>query len=173
MTGMWGESSGYDVDVENEQVHVDVQLLNRPVRYEPFETFPQPAGAECVFLGRTRIEQHPEHGRLERLAYEAYEPLAEKTLQSLAQRAAERFDCLAVRIHHTIGEVLVGEASVLVQTVCGHRQQSFEATRFLIDRLKLEAPIWKRELWADGTTWSEGAPVDAPQQMNPQGTQQC
>ncbi len=67
---------------------------------------------------------------------------------------------MLVRIHHAVGEVPVGEASVLVQVVCGHRAKAFEACRFLIDRLKATAPIWKQELWADGTSWSKGTPVD-------------
>ena len=55
-----------------------------------------------------------------------------------------------------------GDASVLVQVACGHRAESFEACRFLIDALKAQVPIWKREEWADGTTWSEGTPAEGP-----------
>ena len=103
-----------------------------------------------------------EHGRLRRLRYEAYRPMAERVLNDLAARAAEQFDCLGVRIHHALGEVAVGQASVLVQVMCSHRGEAFAACRFLIDALKKEAPIWKREEWADGTSWSEGAVVETP-----------
>ena len=139
---------------------LDVQILDHPVEAQSFDPFPQPAGGECIFLGRTRLEHHDEHGALTRLGYEAYAPMAEKVLTKLAGEAAARFGCLAVRIHHAIGDVPPGEASVLVQVVTGHRAEAFDACRFLIDRLKLEAPIWKREQWADGTTWSPGAPVE-------------
>ena len=142
---------------------IDVRLLDEPVRYIPFEPFPQPAGAECVFLGRSRAETHPEHGDLVRLGYEAYRPMAQRVLEDLARRAVQRFDCLAVRVQHAVGDVPLGEASVLVQVVCGHRGEAFDACRFLIDALKAEAPIWKRELWADGATWSEGAAIDPPE----------
>jgi len=138
---------------------IDVRLLDEPVHAVPFDPFPQPAGGECVFLGRTREETHPEHGRLVRLSYEAYRPMAERVLVTLAERAAERYGCLAVRLHHALGDVPPGDASVLVQVVGGHRGESFDACRFLIDALKLEAPIWKREEWEDGATWSEGTPV--------------
>ncbi|MCP3906155.1 MAG: molybdenum cofactor biosynthesis protein MoaE [Planctomycetes bacterium] len=138
---------------------IDVRLLDQPARHVPFDPFPQPAGGECVFLGRTREEVHPEHGRLVRLSYEAYRPMAERVLHDLARRAVERFGCLAVRLHHALGEVPPGDASVLVQVVAGHRGESFDACRFLIDALKSEAPIWKREVWEDGATWSEGTPV--------------
>jgi molybdopterin synthase catalytic subunit len=142
---------------------IDVQLLDEPVRALTVDPFPQPAGAECVFLGRSRAEEHPEHGALVKLRYEAYRPMAERVLLDLAGRAADRFECLAVRLHHALGDVPLGEASVLVQVVCGHRAEAFEACRYLIDALKAEAPIWKREHWADGTTWSEGAPVSVPE----------
>jgi molybdopterin synthase catalytic subunit len=140
---------------------IEVRLLDEPAGPVPFEPFPTAAGGECVFLGRTRLETHPEHGPLVRLSYEAYRPMAERTLRDIAAKAVERFGCLAVRVHHALGPVEPGAASVLVQVACGHRAESFEACRFIIDALKAEAPIWKREEWADGTTWSEGSPAGA------------
>ena len=141
---------------------IDVQLVRGPVQDESWQPFPQPAGAECVFFGRTRAESHPEHGSLTRLHYEAYEEMALRVLSDLARDAVSRFGCLAVRIRHAIGEVPVGEASVAVNVVCGHRDNSFEACRFLIDALKASAPIWKQEVWADGKTWSPSASIPAP-----------
>lgn len=149
----------YDVRMMADERILDVQLLDHPVRYEPFATFPQPAGGECVFLGRTRVEEHPEHGRLVRLSYEAYEPLAMAAMRQLADQAVANHDCLAVRLHHTIGDVPPGEASVLVQVAGGHRGSVFDACRFLIDALKERVPIWKREVWEDGSTWAEGTPA--------------
>jgi molybdopterin synthase catalytic subunit len=142
---------------------IDVRLVDGPVRYEPIEPFPPPAGAESVFLGRTREERHADHGDLQRLEYEAYAAMAERVLREIAREALERFRCRAVRVHHAIGDVPPGEASVLVQVVTAHRSEAFDACRFLIDELKKRAPIWKREQWADGTTWSTGQPVAAPE----------
>lgn len=143
---------------------VDVQLLEHPVEPTPLSPFPADAGAECVFLGRTRVETHAHHGRLVMLRYEAYRPLALGVLRELADEAVRRFSCACVRVHHAVGDVPPGAASVLVQVAAGHRAEAFEAGRFLIDELKRKAPIWKQEHWADGTTWSEGAAVggDAP-----------
>lgn len=141
-------------------IGLDIQLLNAPVRYVPVDAFPPPAGAECVFLGRTRIETHPRHGRLVRLAYEAYQPMALRVLTDLAQAAGAQFGCLFIRVHHALGEVPPGEASVLVQTVCARRDAAFASCRQLVDLLKSQAPIWKREHWADGSTWSAGVPVN-------------
>lgn len=147
-----------------DQPLIDIRLLNEPVRAVAFDPFPQPAGAECIFLGRTRAETHPEHGELVRLTYEAYADMAERVLRALADQCAQRYPCRAIRVHHAIGDVPPGEASVLVQIVCGNRGDAFDACRFLIDALKREAPIWKKEVWADGETWSEGM---AAQQQTP------
>jgi molybdopterin synthase catalytic subunit len=138
---------------------IDVRLLDHPACAHELESFPPSCGAECVFLGRTRRERHEQHGELVKLTYEAYRPLAERTMRELADEAVARFDGRAVRLHHAIGDVAVGQASVLVQVACGHRDTAFASCRFLIDELKARVPIWKREVWADGTTWAEGVPV--------------
>src|SRR5438552_3761855 len=113
---------------------IDVRLVDHPVRPIDFEPFPQPAGGECIFLGRTREERHPRHGPLLRLSYQAYHPMAEAVLRRLAQQSIEDYGCLAVRIHHAIGMVPPGEASVMIQVVCAHRSAAFVACQFLIDR---------------------------------------
>ncbi len=138
---------------------IDVQIRQGPVERREAGAFSAQGGGECVFLGRTRRDVHETHGPLVRLSYEAYRPLAERTLRDLAEEAQRRFGCLSIRVHHAVGDVPVGEASVLVQVVCPHRDEAFTACRFLIDRLKATAPIWKREEWSDGTTWAPGVPV--------------
>ncbi|HWB19143.1 MAG TPA: molybdenum cofactor biosynthesis protein MoaE [Phycisphaerales bacterium] len=138
---------------------LDVQLLHHPVTVIPFDPFPSPAGAECIFLGRTRMETHPVHGVLRRLSYEAYESMAINILNELARSSVHQHGTMAIRLHHALGEVPIGCASVLVQVVAGHRDMAFQSCRFLIDQLKSRAPVWKREVWADGTTWSQGIPV--------------
>lgn len=137
---------------------LDVRLCDGPVSIQPWLDAP-PGGGECIFLGRTRAEAHPLYGGLDRLSYEAYRPMAERILRDLASQAVERFGCRAVRIHHAVGEVPVGYASVLIQVMTDHRAEAFEACRFLIDAVKARAPIWKREVWASGMTWSPGAAV--------------
>ena len=96
---------------------IDVQILDHPVQAQPVEPFPESAGAECSFLGRTRLEVHPEHGRLVRLSYQAYIPLARHTLSDLAEQASRQFECDMVRIHHAVGEVPIG--AVLVDGIGG------------------------------------------------------
>lgn len=149
--------NAYHTLVTNSEPIIDIKLVNHPVSVSAIKPFPEQAGAECIFLGRTRSDTHPDHGNLVRLEYEIYTTMAVQQLQDLAQQAINQFDCLAVRIHHSLGTVQIGEASVLVQVVCDHRDSSFKACRFLIDQLKQVVPIWKREMWADGYTWSESA----------------
>lgn len=141
--------------------HIDIQIRRGPVSpVDPPRL--EGGGGECVFLGRTRLETHAEHGALRCLDYEAYDDMAVSQLTELAHEAIARFACQFVRVHHSTGEVPVGDASVLVQVVCGHRAEAFEACRFLIDALKEKVPIWKREVWERGTSWSPGHAVVDP-----------
>jgi molybdopterin synthase catalytic subunit len=138
---------------------IDVRMCDGPVTSVELRPWPGAAGGECVFFGRTRFETHPDHGDLVLLHYDAYAEMAVARLRELAQQSMATHGAIAVRIHHAVGDVPVGEASVLVQVAAGHRAEAFEACRFLIDALKKDVPIWKQERWADGTTWSDGAPV--------------
>lgn len=118
--------------------------------------WPDDCGAECVFLGRTRRETHPQFGRLVRLEYEVYAPMARRLLEAMARDAAMRWHCRAVRLVHAQGAIDPGEASVAIQVATPHRGEAFAACRYLIDRLKHELPIWKREVWERGETFVEG-----------------
>lgn len=124
---------------------------------------PHDCGAECIFIGRTRGETHPNHGALLRLEYEMYEPMAAKLLREMAEQAAARWVCGSVRIVHAKGAVPLGEASVVIQVVTPHRAASFEACRHLIEKLKQELPVWKREIWERGETFVEGWSVKSDQ----------
>ncbi len=117
---------------------------------------PTACGAECVFIGKTRGETHPDHGDLLRLEYDMYEPMAARLLRDMARDAAARWNCGAVRIVHAKGPVGLGEASVVIQALTPHRADAFDACRHLIDRLKQELPVWKREIWQRGETFVEG-----------------
>jgi molybdopterin synthase catalytic subunit len=108
------------------------------------------AGAVVLFLGTTRGVTD---GRATlALDYEAYDEMAERILRQLANQAAEQWPIISCRIVHRLGRVPPGEPSVAVVVSTPHRNEAFEAGQWLIDRLKESVPIWKRELWADGTT---------------------
>lgn len=135
-------------------------LIQTGLQHGPVAAIDLPAqpgcGGECVFLGRTRAETHPEFGELLRLDYEAYAQMAERKLEQLAQRIAQDHGCHAVRLVHATGPVPVGAASVVIQTLTPHRPAAFAACRDAIDTLKLEVPIWKREIWEKGESFVKG-----------------
>jgi molybdopterin synthase catalytic subunit len=113
------------------------------------------AGGLSLFVGTTR--RWTGDNETVRLAYDAYAPMAAKTMHALADEAATRWSVLKVAVHHRLGEVPPPEASVVIGVACAHRAAAFEACRWLIDTLKAEVPIWKREHYADGSTeWVQG-----------------
>ncbi len=107
------------------------------------------AGAVCTFLGTVR--EITGDLRTVALAYEAYPEMAKRKLAELEQEARQRWPVIDLAIVHRVGDLGLGEVSVVVAVSCPHRQDSFEACRWLIDTLKEVVPIWKKESWADGT----------------------
>lgn len=117
------------------------------------------AGGIDLFVGTTR--RWTDGQETVRLAYDAYAPMAAKTMRELADEAAARWPVHRVCLMHRLGEVPVAEASVIVGVACAHRDEAFAACRWLIDTLKAQVPIWKREHFADGTTeWVQGQMPD-------------
>lgn len=107
------------------------------------------AGAVVVFQGMTR--------EVTRLDYEAYREMAEPQIEAILRECAERHGLEAAAAEHRIGPVPLGESSVIVAVSAGHREEAFAAAREAIDRIKAEAPIWKREVDSDGSArWVEG-----------------
>ncbi len=84
------------------------------------------------------------------LEYEAYESMAITVLQQLAGEAQVRWGTGAIAIHHRVGRLQIGETAVLIVVAAPHRHEAFEASEWLMDRIKEVAPIWKKEIWADG-----------------------
>ena len=107
------------------------------------------AGGLALFVGITR--QWTEGRETERLRYEAYEPMALAELGRLADEVTARWPVATCCLLHRLGEVPVAEASVVVGVATPHRAEAFAACRWLIDTLKERVPIWKREVFADGT----------------------
>ena len=108
------------------------------------------AGAVVLFLGTTR--QFTRGRETASLDYECYPAMAERKLAELEAEARRRWSLVECVIVHRIGHVPLGEASVAIAVSTPHRQDTFEAGKWLIDTLKERVPIWKRERWADGTT---------------------
>jgi molybdopterin synthase catalytic subunit len=105
-------------------------------------------GAVVTFAGTTR--NHNQGAAVLSLRYEAYPEMVQKVLCAIFEEAIKRFPITRARIAHRLGEVPIGEASVVVVVTSPHRGPAFDACRYLMDRLKNEAPIWKQELLAEG-----------------------
>lgn len=115
-------------------------------------TTPESGGID-VFIGTTR--NHSDGRPVALLEYEAYEEMALRKMEEIVAAARSRWALHKIAIVHRLGKVPVGEASVIVAVSSAHRKEAFEACRHLIDTLKKEVPIWKREHFADGTSeWS-------------------
>ena len=121
--------------------------------------WPADCGAECVFLGRTRAEQHPQYGELLHLEYEMYQPMADQLLRDYARDVVRDFGARAVRIEHAQGRVGLGEASVVIQVATPHRSEAYDACRAILERIKHELPVWKHEIWQRGRTFVQGCCV--------------
>jgi len=112
------------------------------------------AGGIDVFLGTTRAETASDGRELIALDYEAYEQMAGEQLRDLARRAREQWPIVKLALLHRTGRVAIGQPSVLIAVSTPHRGDAFAACRWLIDTLKKDAAIWKKEAWADGSgTW--------------------
>ncbi len=120
----------------------------------------QPAdGAVAVFEGIVR--DHSRGRRTRYLDYEAYEPMALKQMEELAERALQQFKVREVALVHRLGRLQIGETSVLVAVAAAHRGPAFDGCRWLIDTLKKTVPIWKKEHFEDGAVWADGEPFPA------------
>jgi molybdopterin synthase catalytic subunit len=137
-----------------------VQLHDEPVPIDAvvsFVTAPAAGGID-VFLGTTRAETDAAGRRLVALDYEAYPEMAAAQLRGLAAAARGRWPLVRVAVLHRLGRVPVGRPSVIIAVACPHRAEAFDACRWLIDALKAEVAVWKKEVWDDGTgRWAREA----------------
>lgn len=115
-------------------------------------------GAVATFLGLVRNQNVGR--RVWYLEYEAYEPLAIRAFERISDEVAVRWPDTRMALHHRIGRIEIGDASVAIAAASPHRAHAFEACRFVIERVKQIVPIWKREFFDGGDVWIEGATAD-------------
>ena len=109
------------------------------------------AGAIATFLGTTRI--HSRGRTVIHLEYEAYEGMAEKVMAEIAESLASRYDLCKIAITHRIGRVGIGETSVAIAVSAPHREHALAACKEAIDTLKVDVPLWKKEIYEGGEEW--------------------
>jgi molybdopterin synthase catalytic subunit len=111
-------------------------------------------GAVVVFIGTVR--DNSRGGKpVSYLEYEAYAPMAERAMARIGHECRARFEVHGVAMHHRVGRLQLGEASVVIAVAAPHRGPAFEACRYAIDRLKETVPVWKKEVGPDGAYWVE------------------
>jgi len=115
-------------------------------------------GATVLFLGTVR--DIGEEGRVRSITYEAYVPLAEKSLAEIRRAALRRWPVKKVSIVHRFGRLRLQDVSVAIAVSSAHRAEAFEACRFAIEKIKEAVPIWKRETLATGKgVWVKGKEI--------------
>ena len=126
-------------------------------------------GAVATFIGLVR--DHNQGRRVEFLEYEAYEPLAVRALTRIVDEARQAWPDTRVGVHHRIGRLEIGEASIVIVAASPHRADAFAACRYAIERVKQIVPIWKHEHFEGGDVWIEGATADPDDEAARQAAQ--
>jgi len=129
---------------------IDVCAVENAVRHSG-------AGAVLTFRGDTR--QDFDGRQVVRLEYEAYPEMAIAQMAAIGEEVAQRWPGARLAMVHRVGLVPVGETSVVITVTAPHRDECYAASRFAIDTLKAQVPIWKKEVYADGSTWKENQEV--------------
>lgn len=111
------------------------------------------AGAVVFFVGRVRDINYARD--VTGMSLEHYPGMTENILQHILDEAKERWELIAVRIVHRVGELQVGDQIVFVGVTSAHREHAFQAAEFLMDFLKTRAPFWKKEITNQGALWVE------------------
>lgn len=115
-------------------------------------------GAQALFLGVVR--NHDGRRAVTGVTYDCFRPLADKELSAILRETAARG--VRVAAAHRVGRLGVGEASLAVAVAAAHRQEAFEACRWIVDEIKRRLPVWKQEHYADGgSAWKDGCVLEA------------
>ena len=138
-------------------------LLTKALLKAPENDVDPAAGAVVVFWG---VVRELEDGRkIEGIDYEAHQAMAEHQLQLVAEAATEKFQLKKVTIHHRVGFVRAGEPSLFLQVWAQHRAAAFESSKWIVDELKKNVPIWKRPRFKTNNRRKPGSPIPATAEL--------
>ncbi|UCC72651.1 MAG: molybdenum cofactor biosynthesis protein MoaE [Gemmatimonadota bacterium] len=119
-------------------------------------------GAVLIFVGVVR--DHHEGRSVEALSYEAFEEMAAERIRAICGEVGDRFEVGELAVAHRVGDLAIGDVSVAIAVAAPHRDAAYKASREIIERIKTEVPIWKRERYSDGEeVWRDGTVPDGPQ----------
>lgn len=137
---------------------IDIQILDKPldIQYCIDAVMSPECGGIDVFIGTVR---NATKGKtVVQLEFEAYEKMALKEIQKIADAVFEKWPVQKLVIHHRTGVLDIGEVPVVIAVAAAHRAAAFEACRYTIDTLKQTVPIWKKEVFDDGEVWVAAHP---------------
>lgn len=126
-------------------------LTEQPIRLDPLidQVRAPDRGGIAIFLGLVR-DHHQGKGVLG-LDYSAYGPMAELETEKIIREATGHWPQASVAVQHRIGALTVGDVAVAIVAAAAHRGEAFDACRYVIEELKKRVPVWKREMYVDGT----------------------
>jgi molybdopterin synthase catalytic subunit len=137
---------------------IDINLSCSPLDLQACTSFvaSPAAGGIDIFVGTVRNSTKGKE--VYRLEFAAYESMAIREMQKIAEEAIDKYQVLNIAVHHRIGTLNIGEIPVIIAVSAAHRAAAFDACRFIIDTLKQTVPIWKKEIFADGEVWVNAHP---------------
>jgi molybdopterin synthase catalytic subunit len=108
-------------------------------------------GAHAIFLGQVRKDMSEKGKVVKEIVYSAHEAMAEAAFHEIREAAFAQYDMVCMHIYHSLGAVKAGEISLFVFVSCRHRAASFKALEAIVDQIKAQVPIWKKENFEDGS----------------------
>ena len=137
---------------------IEISLIKEPLNVTSFinACYDDSCGAVTTFIGTVRNSNKGKEVLY--LDFEAFEPMALKELNTIAQTVVERWNVQKIAIAHRLGKVTIGEEAVVIAVSTPHRRASFESCEYVIDTLKKTVPIWKKEVYSSGATWISAHP---------------
>lgn len=129
------------------------EIVTTPIQTEPYREFTlnEHQGAMVMFTGHVR--EWTKGVKTEYLEYEAYIPMAEKKMAQIGQEIEEKWPGTVTTIVHRIGPLQISDIAVLIVVSSPHRKYAYQANEYAIERIKEIVPIWKKEIWEDGSEW--------------------
>ena len=137
---------------------INIKLSSDPLEIQTsihWVQSPQSGGIN-IFIGSVR--EFTAGKRVISLEFEAYEKMAIQEMHKIAEQVQHKWSVNKILLHHRTGRLSVGQIPVLIAVSASHRDEAFEACRYIIDTLKQTVPIWKKEIYEDGEMWVSAHP---------------
>jgi len=137
---------------------ISINITSNKLNLNDCYEFVQDEGCGGIALFVGTVRNSTENKTVLHLDFSSYKPMAEKEMRKIAELALEKFKISKIAIHHTLGNLQIGDIPVIISTSSAHREAAFEACKFAIDSLKKTVPIWKKEYFEDGNVWVNSHP---------------